>query len=102
MTNILYTRTTDAQSKVLKIMLRKKGIEFEERNLDGKAYSRADVKAAAPDAKTIPVLIMDGTVIGGLQAAQAHFKALAQEKPASPARLAARAAMPKLGRQPRA
>jgi len=82
MTNILYTRTTDSQSKVLKIMLKKKGIEFEERNIDRSAYSRDDVKAAAPDATKIPVLIMDDVVIGGLRATAAHFKALAESTPA--------------------
>jgi len=99
MTNILYTRTTDSQSKLLKMILRKKGIEFEERNIDSKAYSREDVKAAAPDATKIPVLIMDGTVIGGLKASHAYFKALAEATPDSPFQLAARAAMPKLGRR---
>jgi hypothetical protein len=99
MTNILFTRTTDSQSKVLKMILRKKGIEFEERNIDTQEYSKADVLAAAPDARKVPVLIMDGAVIGGLRAASIHLKALAEATPASPFRLAAQAAMPKLGRQ---
>ena len=102
MTNILFTRTTDAQSKVLKMMLKKKGIEFEERNIDSSRFSRADVQAAAPEATKIPVLIMDDVVIGDLSAAHAHFKALAVANTATPNQLAARAAMPKFGRQAKA
>lgn len=102
MTNILFTRTTDAQSKVLKIMLKKKGIEFEERNIDAKHLSRDDVKALAPDAKKIPVLIMDGTVIGGLRAAHAHFKALAPAPAVRAGQQKTLAAMPKFGRPAKA
>lgn len=102
MTNILFTRTTDAQSKVLKMMLKKKGIEFEERNIDSSRFSRADVQEAAPEATKIPVLIMDDVVIGGLRAATDHFKALESERTASPNQLAAQAAMPKFGRQAKA
>ena len=102
MTNILFTRTTDAQSKVLKIMLKKKGIAFEERNIDSKKYSKEDVLAAAPDSRKIPVLIMDGTVIGGLKAAHAHFKALAPAPAARAGQQKALAAMPKFGRRAKA
>lgn len=102
MTNILFTRTTDAQSKVLKMMLKKKGIEFEERNIDAKHLSRDDVKALAPDAKKIPVLIMDEVVIGGLRAAHAHFKALAPAPAARAGQQKALAAMPKFGRPAKA
>ena len=80
MTNILYTRTTDSQSKLIKLMLARQNITFEERNLDSKAFTVDDLKADAPDAKKIPVLIMDGTVIGGVKAFNEYSKANAPAK----------------------
>ena len=98
MTNILYTRTVSTQSKVLKQMLNKKGIEFTERNLDSKEVTLEEIQTAAPDAKKLPVLIMDGQVIGGLKEAHAYFQSNVSVKSSSVAQQAAKAAMPKLNR----
>jgi glutaredoxin len=97
MTNILFTRTTDSQSKVLKSFLTKNNVEFEERNLDTKQWTREDVAALAPDAMKIPQFIMGNVAIGGLPQTVAHFKANAPAKPAMPGAALAKAAMPKPG-----
>ena len=98
MTNILFTRTVDNQSKVLKSILRKKGIEFEERNIDSKQWTKEDVAAMAPGAKKIPQLIMDGVAIGGLKQTVEHLKANAPARATKPGLEKAKLAIPKPGR----
>ena len=98
MTNILFTRTMDSQSKVLKTLLKKNNIEFEERNLDTKQWTREDVAALAPDAMKIPQFIMGNVAVGGLSQTLAHLKASAPAKPARPGAAKAKLAMPKPGK----
>lgn len=47
-----------------KMLLKQKGISFEERKI-GDGYSREDLLEAVPDARTVPQIFLDDKLIGG-------------------------------------
>jgi glutaredoxin 3 len=47
-----------------KNLLALRGIEFEERKI-GDGWTREDLLAAVPDARTVPQILLDGKLIGG-------------------------------------
>lgn len=47
-----------------KALLKMKGIEFEERNIN-KDYTREALLEAVPNARTVPQIFLDGELIGG-------------------------------------
>jgi glutaredoxin len=55
-----------------KALLKRKGIEFEERKI-GDGYTREDLLAVAPTARTVPQIFLDGELIGGYTELNAHF-----------------------------
>ena len=48
-----------------KMLLRSRGIEFEERNIN-RGYSREQLLEAVPGARTVPQIFLDGELVGGL------------------------------------
>lgn len=55
-----------------KALLKQKGIEFEERKI-GDGYTREDLLEAVPNARTVPQIFLDGTLVGGFTELKAHF-----------------------------
>jgi glutaredoxin len=55
-----------------KALLKLKGIEFEERNIN-KNYDREDLLSAVPGARTVPQIFLDEKLIGGFTELKAHF-----------------------------
>lgn len=47
-----------------KMLLRSRGIEFEERNIN-RDYSREQLLEAVPGARTVPQIFLDGELVGG-------------------------------------
>mgnify|MGYP003337195896 CR=1 FL=1 len=47
-----------------KMLLRSRGIEFEERNIN-RGYSREQLLEAVPGARTVPQIFLDGELVGG-------------------------------------
>ena len=47
-----------------KMLLRSRGIEFEERNIN-RGYSREQLLEAVPGARTVPQIFLDGKLVGG-------------------------------------
>jgi glutaredoxin 3 len=47
-----------------KALLKMKGIEFEERNIN-KDYTREALLEAVPNARTVPQIFLDGELVGG-------------------------------------
>ena len=47
-----------------KALLKSKNIEFEERKI-GDGYTKEELLAAVPTARTVPQIIIDGKLIGG-------------------------------------
>ena len=49
-----------------KSLLQQKGIEFEERKI-GDGYTKEDLLAEVPNARTVPQIFIDGELIGGYE-----------------------------------
>jgi len=47
-----------------KALLKMKGIEFEERNIN-KDYTKEQLLEAVPTARTVPQIFLDGNLVGG-------------------------------------
>lgn len=56
-----------------KALLRNKGIEFEERKI-GDGYTREDLLALVPTARTVPQIFLDENLIGGFTELQQYLK----------------------------
>ena len=47
-----------------KALLKMKGIEYEERNINN-GWDREDLLAAVPNARTVPQIFLEGELVGG-------------------------------------
>ena len=57
-----------------KNLLEIKGIEYEERNISEGVWSREQLLAECPGARTVPQIVMNDTVIGGYAQLEEYFK----------------------------
>lgn len=67
-TTILWTRSQDAESRIVRNLLNRLDITFEERDLSTAKWKWADVVAAIPTAKNVPQLVLNGTLVGDYDA----------------------------------
>jgi len=51
-----------------------KGLEYEERNISEGVWSREQLLAECPDARTVPQIVIDGEVICGYDRLEEYFK----------------------------
>lgn len=58
-----------------KNLLSVKGLVYEERNISEGVWSREQLLAACPDARTVPQIVIDDTVIGGYDQLEEYLKA---------------------------
>ena len=56
-----------------KALLDSKGIEYEERNVSTD-WTREQLLAAVPTARTVPQIFLDGKLIGGFTELKKHFE----------------------------
>jgi glutaredoxin len=56
-----------------KALLKLKGIEFEEKNIE-QDYSREQLLQVAPNARTVPQVFLDGRLIGGFVELSKYFQ----------------------------
>jgi glutaredoxin 3 len=56
-----------------KNLLKNRGIEYEERNISQGPWTREQLLAAVPDARTLPQIFLDGQLIGGYDRLKEHF-----------------------------
>jgi len=56
-----------------KNLLKMKGIEFEERNIN-KDYTKEQLLEAIPTARTVPQIFLDDKLIGGFTELKKHFE----------------------------
>jgi len=54
-------------------LLTQKGIEFEERNVN-KDWTREQLLAAVPDARTLPQIFIDDKLVGGFTELRKHLQ----------------------------
>lgn len=71
---IIWSKTYCPYCVNAKLLLDSKGIEYEERVI-GEGYSKEDLLAAVPDAKTVPQIFLNGELIGGYTDLKAHLAA---------------------------
>ena len=58
-----------------KALLRLKGIEYEERNINN-GWDREDLLAAVPGVRTVPQIFLDDKLIGGFTELKKHFESV--------------------------
>ena len=63
---ILYTKDHCTYCTNAKLLLTSKGISYEEKKL-GEDFTRQTILEIFPDARSFPVIVMDGFNIGGYQ-----------------------------------
>ena len=56
-----------------KALLKMKGIEYEEKNINN-GYDREDLLAAVPGARTVPQIFLDDKLIGGFTELKQHLE----------------------------
>ncbi len=57
-----------------KRMLDGKGIRYEERNISSGPWTKEQLLEAAPNARTVPQIILHGSLIGGCDALEKYFE----------------------------
>jgi glutaredoxin len=57
-----------------KQMLIQKGIHFEERKIDGVAWTREQLFEVVPNAKTVPQIFLYGNYLGGYRELEEYFQ----------------------------
>lgn len=62
---VIWTMALCNYCYLAKDLMETKGVEYEERNIDGGDWSRQDLKEALPDVKTLPQIFIDGQHVGG-------------------------------------
>ena len=56
-----------------KALLTQKGIAFEEKKI-GDGYTKEELLEAVPNARTVPQIFLDGTLIGGFTELKQHLQ----------------------------
>jgi len=73
MTAIVWSKNQCPYCDQVKALLKMKGIEFEERNIQ-KEYTREQLLEAVPNARTVPQIFLDDKLIGGFTELKKHFE----------------------------
>jgi glutaredoxin len=73
MTAIVWSKSQCTYCDQAKALLKLKGIEFEERNIQ-KDYTREQLLEAVPNAKTVPQIFLDDNYIGGFTELKKYFE----------------------------
>jgi len=69
---ILWSKYHCPYCEQAKSLLELKLIDFEERKI-GDGWSKEELLAAVPTARTVPQIILDGQIIGGFKELEAYF-----------------------------
>jgi len=71
---IIWSKTNCGNCVMAKNLLRNEGVEYEERNISTGPWTREQLLAAVPHARTLPQVILDGNLIGGYDQLKKHFE----------------------------
>ena len=69
---IVYTKDMCPYCEQAKLLLRSRGIEYEERNVS-RDWTREQLLEAVPGARTVPQIFLDGQLIGGFTELRQHL-----------------------------
>jgi glutaredoxin 3 len=70
---IVWSKNTCPYCVQAKALLRAKGIEFEERNIEAD-WTKDQLLEAVPNARTVPQIFLDDKLIGGFTELKKHFE----------------------------
>ena len=73
MTAIVWSKNQCPYCDQAKALLKHKGIEFEERNINN-GYSKEQLLEAVPTARTVPQIFLDDNYIGGFTELRTHLQ----------------------------
>lgn len=68
----IWSKQSCSYCDMAKSLLKSKGIEFQENKI-GEGYTRDDLLAAVPTARTVPQIFVDDKLIGGFQELKAFL-----------------------------
>lgn len=71
---IIWTKTVCPYCVNAKNLLKMKGIEYEERNIQEGEWTREQLLEAVPGARTVPQVFIDGELIGTYDQLKEYFK----------------------------
>ena len=74
MSAVVWSKDQCGNCVMAKNLLRNEGIEYEERNISQGPWTREQLLAAVPHARTLPQIILDGNLIGGYDQLKKHFE----------------------------
>jgi glutaredoxin 3 len=74
MTAVIWSKDQCGNCVMAKNLLRNEGVEYEERNISQGPWTREQLLAAVPHARTLPQVILDGNLIGGYEQLKKHFE----------------------------
>lgn len=69
---IVYTKDMCPYCEQAKLLLRSRGIEYEERNVS-RDWTREQLLEAVPGARTVPQIFLDDQLIGGFTELRQHL-----------------------------
>lgn len=72
----IYTKDNCSYCQMAKLTLQSGGISFTEQKLN-RDFSREQIREKFPDAKTFPIIILDGFYVGGYKELTEHLTARA-------------------------
>ncbi len=74
MSAVVWSKDQCGNCVMAKNLLRNEGVEYEERNISQGPWTREQLLAAVPHARTLPQVILDGNLIGGYDQLKKHFE----------------------------
>ena len=74
MTAVVWSKTDCGHCVMAKNLLKNKGVEYEERNISQGPWTREQLLAAVPNARTLPQIFLNDTLIGGYEQLKKYFE----------------------------
>jgi glutaredoxin 3 len=73
MTAVVWSKDQCPYCVMAKTLLKNRGVEFEERNISQGPWTREQLLAAVPHARTLPQVILNDNLIGGYEQLKKYF-----------------------------
>ena len=73
MTAVVWSKDQCPYCVMAKTLLKNKGVEYEERNISQGPWTREQLLAAVPHARTLPQVFLNDQLIGGYDQLKKHF-----------------------------
>ena len=74
MTAVVWSKDQCPYCVMAKTLLKNKGVEYEERNISQGPWTREQLLAAVPHARTLPQIFLNNNLIGGYEQLKKYFE----------------------------